>query len=65
MCTIDPTEGSQTGRDVYSSLSGAGGKFIKSVKEEYLVVRGKWNIMAVGKNITWQEGKGEAIASSL
>ena len=38
----------------YPSLEG-GGEFIKSVGEEYQVVKGEGDVMAVGKNITWKK----------
>ena len=41
------------------------GKFIKSIGEEYHVVKREGNVMASGKNITWNKGKMEAISSSL
>ena len=48
----------------YSPLLGQG-KFIKPAGEEYQGLKGKGNIMAVGKNITCINGKGEALSSSL
>ena len=52
----------------YSPSGGGGREFIKSAGEEYQVGKkgreyhGLW---AVGKNITWKKGIGEAISSSL
>ena len=45
------------------SYSEGGGEFVKSVGEEYQVLKRGRNIKAVGKNITWK--KDEAIRPFL
>ena len=40
-----------------------GGSLLSQLGKNIRLCRGEGNIMAVGKNITWKTGKGEAIST--